>query len=201
MAELEKEAGQMAEECETCEWWWKRGDWKMRRKERRLEKKVEEDGNRVALLQQRRLNAGLPGWDCWSRRLTHSHRMEGQCGCFPHWPGQILFLRNSNESDQRTLCTCSCRPFYTFSVWQQQYATRNHAASHQIQSDLLSILQSASYFQHAKMRTANIRAGPSGMFTIARLRHFFKKTERKRRHWIFNGLRRSGKMRLGNLSS
>lgn len=130
LAELEKEAGQMAEECETCEWWWKRGDWKMRRKERRLEKKVEEDGNRVALLQQRRLNAGLPGWDCWSRRLTHSHRMEGQCGCFPHWPGQILFLRNSNESDQRTLCTCSCRPFYTFSVWQQQYATRNHAASH-----------------------------------------------------------------------
>lgn len=48
---------------------------------------------------------------------------------------------------------------------------------------------------------ANNRAGPSGMFTIARLRHFFKKTEQKRRHWIFNGLRRSGKMRLGNLSS
>lgn len=48
---------------------------------------------------------------------------------------------------------------------------------------------------------ARNRAGPSGMFTIARLCHVGKKMEGKQWRWIFNGLRRSGKMRLRNLSS
>lgn len=56
-------------------------------------------------------------WTSWTGLLitqTHSLSHTHKLGSFPHWPSQILFLRNTNELDQRTLFMRSWKWLYRF---------------------------------------------------------------------------------------